>query len=409
VKADRAISSRAKTRSGRRIAAIVFGAFVVIGSVVSWFLFVRPLMRVDAAESWAETPCTVVSSEVESHAGSDSTTYSVHIVYRYEVEGQEYTSERYDFLGGSSSGYEGKARIVAQHPPGKKTVCYVNPEDPAEAVLDRTFGAKYLLGLIPVAFVLIGLVGLLATAFARRRVATGQLGPTWLPESARAALAPTPDGYRLLTSAGPITVRPTSSARSKFIGVTIFAVFWNGIVSIFVWQVVEGFRSGSPEWFLTIFMIPFVLVGLGAIGAVFYFLLALFNPRPVLTVSSESLPLGGTLDLDWALVGRTRAVQRLTLYLEGREEATYRRGTDTVTDKHVFTTVPVADTTDRYEILAGKGQVAVPPDTMHSFQAPNNKIVWALHVHADVVRWPDVKAEFPIAVLPLLATEEGTP
>ena len=37
----------------------------------------------------------------------------------------------------SSSGYEGKRRIVESLRPGTQTTCYVNPDDPTDAVLRR--------------------------------------------------------------------------------------------------------------------------------------------------------------------------------------------------------------------------------------------------------------------------------
>ncbi len=66
----------------------------------------------------------------------------------------------------------------------------------------------------------------------------------------------------------------------KLIGMILIAAFWNGIVSVFLWQIVLSFRRGDPEWFLCLFMTPFVLVGLGLMAGVVYFLLALANPRP---------------------------------------------------------------------------------------------------------------------------------
>ncbi len=52
-----------------------------------------------------------------------------------------------------------------------------------------------------------------------------------------------------------------------------FAVFWNGIVGIFVTQVISGFFSADgPDWGLALFLIPFVLLGLGVIATVIYML-----------------------------------------------------------------------------------------------------------------------------------------
>jgi len=143
----------------RTVTILFFSVFLVAGLVATWFLLFRPLARVHDARQWPATPCTVVSSEVQSHSDSDGTTYSVHIVYRYTVNGHEYQSRRYDFMGGSSSGYKGKQAVVRRYPPGKKAVCYVNPRDPSDAVLEPRFTPMMLVGLFPLIFVAVGAGG----------------------------------------------------------------------------------------------------------------------------------------------------------------------------------------------------------------------------------------------------------
>jgi hypothetical protein len=108
----------------------------------------------------------------------------------------------------------------------------------------------------------------------------------------------------------------------------------------------------------------------------------------------------------WQVSGRVERIERLRVYLEGREEATYRRGTDTYTDKSTFRTIEIADTTDRREIFSGSVGLVVPEDTMHSFEASNNKIIWDLCVRGDIHRWPDVKDDYPFVILPA-ALEQG--
>jgi hypothetical protein len=93
-------------------------------------------------------------------------------------------------------------------------------------------------------------------------------------------------------------------------------------------------------------------------------------------------------------------LRRFQIALEGREEATYRRGTNTHTDKEVFARIQLTDTTDPFAMQSGSAKLMLPPDVMHSFKAANNKIVWALKVSGDIPRWPDINDEFPITVAP---------
>ena len=139
-----------------------FAVFLLAGAGTSLF-FVRPALKVLAAKSWEPTPCTIGSSQVRSHSGEDSTTYSVDVLYTYTYRGWEYKSNRYQFLGGSTGGYAEKERIVRRLPPLTRTVCYVNPKDPAEAVLNRDFNHEYAFGFVPLLFVAVGLGGIIFT------------------------------------------------------------------------------------------------------------------------------------------------------------------------------------------------------------------------------------------------------
>ena len=102
----------------------------------------------------------------------------------------------------------------------------------------------------------------------------------------------------------------------------------------------------------------------------------------------------------WRFTGNVRRLVKLKISLLAREEATYRRGTNTTTDRSVFVNTVLLDTADRAQFASGSVKADIPRDLIHTFTAPNNKIVWMLHVHGDIPKWPDVNAEFPITVLP---------
>jgi hypothetical protein len=135
--------------------------------------------------------------------------------------------------------------------------------------------------------------------------------------------------------------------------------------------------------------------------AVAHGFLGLFNPRPRLTIDSSQLPLGSSADLDWEFSGSAARVKQLRIYLEGREEATYRRGTDTSTDKNIFKTIEIANSPFADP---GRAILHIPEDTMHSFKSDNNKIVWEIHVKGDIRYWSDVEEAFEIEVLPRKST-----
>jgi hypothetical protein len=230
----------------------------------------------------------------------------------------------------------------------------------------------------------------------------GELGGQTLPSSE--PREPQLSAYRrgsAPVSDGAVVLQATKSRVWQLVGGLLFAGFWNGIISVFVWQAVKSFQKGRPDWFLAVFLIPFVAIGLGTLGFVGYSLLRLFTPGVTLRLSRRAIPLGESAELEWELGGRAAGVRVLRVWLEGREEATYARGTSTSTDKATFAEIEIAAANGTVDIRTGRARVAIPADTMHSFQSNNNKIVWVLRIKGEICNWPDVSEEFPITVLPL--------
>jgi len=380
------VPAGSETRSGRWVAVVLGGIFTLVGGGLLVVWAIPAVIKAQSSTQWTETPCTVISSRVKSHSGDDGTTYSVDIFYRYVVAGREFKSNRYDHFKGSSSGREGKARIVKNYPAGSQAVCYVNPDDPAEVVLKPGLGWSALFALIPLVFFVVGLVVLMA----------GVRSPALMGMAGR----PPPARGSLLEADGPLVLKSTFSPVGKLAAAVGVAVFWNGIVAVFLWDVVGGFLAGTPDWFLTLFLTPFVLVGLGLLAGVGYCVAALANPRCRLQLDSPVLHPGALVAVSWDFRGSVHRLSRLRIFLEGREEATYTRGTRTSTDRSVFARIPLVDLTSWMDMVRGTGEARVPEQTMPSFAANHNKVVWCLKVHGEIARWPDVSEDYEVTVYP---------
>jgi hypothetical protein len=388
--------SISKTATGQRrayLVPVVLGlVFVAVGGGLFIGIGVVPALRLVRAASWVETPCTIVSSTVRSQSSDDGTTYKVDILFEYQVGGLTLKSNRYDFANFGSSGYTGKREIVNRYPEGSRAVCFVDPSDPTRAVLNRDLRPAYLVGLIPLVFLLAG-AAVATWGFRQRRQArdrrTRVSGRRRVPE----------------VIDGPRALEPKQGPGTKILGSLIFTLIWNGILSVFLYTLIADWQRGDHNWFLAIFLVPFVLVGLGSVVMVGYFTLAAFNPRPRITLQPAAPRLGDSIRIDWRFGGRSERIDRLQITLEGREEATYQRGTDTHTDTEVFARFVVADSEVAFEIARGGADVEIPHDTMHSFAGDHNKVVWSLKVNGDVPRWPDVDEKFEVDVRPLAAED----
>ena len=93
-------------------------------------------------------------------------------------------------------------------------------------------------------------------------------------------------------------------------------------------------------------------------------------------------------------------LHRLRIFLEGREEATYQRGTSSYVDREVFARLLLAEITSWMEMNRGTAQCLLPMHTLPSFTAEHNKVIWALKVEGTIAHWPDVNEEYLITILP---------
>ncbi len=381
-------SPTAKSRQmGPLGAAIFFFIFFAIGLGLLFPLAILPFRRAQDAKSWVATPCEILWSRVQSHDSDDGTTYSVDIFFQYEFGGATHRSNRYSFASGSSSGHSSKAAIVKRYPRGSRQTCHVDPAQPERAVLERDAGAIGFWFLIPALFAFIGLVGLVATV--RSALAKRKANPL---HAATGTTAGTPSP----TDSGPLTLKPAKSRFAAFLGITFVALFWNGIVSIFLFAE----DAGPSGLFGFVFMTPFVLVGLALIAGVLYTALGLFNPGVELVLTPGQPRLGEKAHLAWRLKGSPSRLRSLKILLVGTETATYQRGTNSHTDREAFYAQILADETSSLGFYQGENTFQIPHDLMYSFGTGNNGIEWEIRIIGEIRPGPDIADTSKIELLP---------
>lgn len=396
------------------LGAFIGGVFFLAGAFFLWMTFLNPLLRTYSSGDWLETQCTVIGSELDIDRDSDGTTYRPRIEFEYTVGDDPYTSDTYDFTALNRSKTRCK-EIIAAYPVGKKVNCFVDPVNHDTAVIVRNYDFSLLGFILPMIFILVGSGVALGSIFYKGKNDNSISGSAKKPAHARqptVAVSSLSVGSSIASSLShpadiednnwdvPKTLKPSQRRTTKFLLTLLFAAFWNGIVSVFVYGVItDGFDFGFAI-FPILFLIPFVLVGLGAIGAVFYTLAAIFNPTVELALSTGAVERGGTFDVAWQLSGRTSAINTLTITIEGEESATYRRGTDTITDTNVFCKIPITEVSELQDIEFGSVSATIPADTMHTFTADRNKITWRVTVVGDIPYWPDIKETYEFRVKP---------
>jgi Ca2+/Na+ antiporter len=148
-----------------RNALLKIGVFVAIWcgmvGLFAGYEAVGLVQNLDAQRRFVQTEGEVVASKVEAHSSGDSTTYYARILYRYAVDGHEFTSERFAFPTAATNEGAYWQQVVASYPAGKHVPVYYDPEKPSEAVLSKALPGSLMFGLLfyqP--FLLLGLAGL---------------------------------------------------------------------------------------------------------------------------------------------------------------------------------------------------------------------------------------------------------
>lgn len=378
--------------------SMFFGIMLMVSGMFSFVLYQEFLGPYFDALSWQETPCIITAY---NRAGNRT-----KVEYEYEIDGQKLNSEQFDYLQNTAPPQAAIRKLKQEFPVGAKTVCYVNPDQKFEAVLSKGFRPVSLSALIPLAFVVIALLGLIATPYYSRKLASSSSKLSESPiqidltSNFANAFSDKKDWHDPDTTPGPQELKPVDSTWTSFLGCGFFTLFWCGIVSIFVFDTIQQWIDGQRPFLQTLFMLPFVAVGAGGIVVTIMYFLKLFNPVPKLLVSERVIPLGDSIRIKWVMDGNTSSIKKLTVKLLGEEWIQYQRGTSTYTETNLFYEEVLANEFAQDRIEVGETTANIPADSMHTFHANSNKIRWKLQVLGEIAFWPDVDASYAITVLP---------
>lgn len=351
--------------------------------------------------------------------------YQPQIQIQYQVGDSSYTKWTYRHWPLAFTTREEAIEVTVQFEIGQTYSCWYDPADPRQVVLARGYNWwVWLILLLPTTFMLVGLGGLAYTLFysgtSRERrasfakqVADREIFDTGSGQATEFPFVPADTNlknspgtklkYRL-----PIEVTPGW----KLAGFIIACLFWNGIVSIFVVMAISSHLSGTPDWLLTLFMLPFAGVGAWLIYRVIRQLLIATGVGPTLIeITDHPLQPGKEYEILLTQSGNL-SIRQMDVQLICQEKATYRQGTDTVTDTETVCRLPILNQYD-VDVEAGlpfetRCTFSIPTDAMHSFLANTNAVNWKLSVHVQLQRWPDFHRDFPVVVRPQ-AVQTETP
>ena len=422
---------RGNRRTGSRLfgsvgEAIFFGVLLVVGFAgivfgIVWLII--PEWRVN--HDFLETTCKVVEKKVDPVGDEKGVLFQPKVEIEYEVKGRTYGSVwTYDIHHTSLSTQKEADAAIGRFSKSEACPCWYDPADPNIAVLVR--GYQWWIWpalLIPASFVVIGAGGLVYTALhwgksAERRAATVQSVSAAelfdLPAAADSKYPYIPDGSEITSSPGTrlaYRLPLTHSPGWTLFGLLAACIAWNGAVSVFVVTVVRSFFAGTPDWPMTLFVLPFLAVGIALVVVFARLLRRAAGIGPTLVEISDHPLLPGNRYRLFLSQSGNLTLKSIEVSLICEEEAVFLQGTNARTESRgVFRqSLHTGGSTiiRPGEPLEAECELPIPAEAMHSFRARHNQVQWKLIVRGEIVGWPSFQRSFPVVVRPATVARAG--
>jgi len=167
---------------------------------------------------WVPVKATLTRGGYETHSGDDSNTYEAFADYVYDFQGRSYSGSRVSLSSGADNIGDYQTDIGRNlqrtSASGERMLIYVDPDNPAESIIDR--GIRWgLMGFKSIFLFVFGGVGL------------GLLIFTWrAPKEKDQTLPEFQDAPWLLNDDWQ-TATIRSSSKSSMVGAWAFAAIWN--------------------------------------------------------------------------------------------------------------------------------------------------------------------------------------
>jgi hypothetical protein len=146
-------------RLGSALGGMLLGlAIAAVGAIFVWLMWAS-FQRARIMDAWSAVPCLILESRLAEEILNPNTpvNYRPVIRYRYEVGGQSLESSRIRRIETKSARRPKMESLLAAFPPGSEATAWVNPSNPADAVLVRDKRTAIYSIWFPALFVIGGL------------------------------------------------------------------------------------------------------------------------------------------------------------------------------------------------------------------------------------------------------------
>jgi len=151
---------------GLFIGMLCGGMFILVFAGAGAFLIyqsIRSRQKAEVSQSWPATSGQITDARVAHHTSTDSEGdrsdhYTPKVSYTYQASGQTYEGSKIGFGMQQSFGSAAKAQAtLARFPMGGQVAVYYDPNNPAEAVLERKAGGSTMSLILGIVFLLVSL------------------------------------------------------------------------------------------------------------------------------------------------------------------------------------------------------------------------------------------------------------
>lgn len=174
-----------------------------------------------------------------------------------------------------------------------------------------------------------------------------------------------------------------------------FTTFWNGVIGF---GLVDLARGGSLGLLLSLFLVPFVLVGLGLFALIIYLFLASLHPSMELRLEKEEFQRGETLVLNWSFEHNPSHLRHFDVSLQVLETLIEGSGDDETRYSHQLCEVTIAAQVPLRFQKEGTIRATLPVQPEPSSASSQREVSWILYLHATATRAPDLRFWLPLTV-----------
>ncbi len=415
--------------------ALCFTLGGLVGLLWLFFGVIMPEWRL--LEEFQRTECSVVNTRIVPSKSTKLFRPEVQIEYQLvnpqDKKITEYKIWTYDFNTLQNGGFvyqkSDAEDLLRPFQPQKRFICWYDPHTPSRAVLFCcwTWTNIFLL-IVPLSLVLIGLGPLIhlfihhgghsrekTVHFSQSAISPSAENNTISPENASESetdieeqTCPTLPSIQTIVDSPGVKLKyrlPLDNSPLWGMGVLLALCAAWGILSLLFASVAVGkFLDNRPDWVLSGFIFPFVLIWVGLIAYFLHNLQRTTAVAPTL-LEMDEVPLYPGQSAQVLLIQfGAHQFKYLTVNLVCEEEVVFTYGTDSREEKTTVYKSTLFSQSD-FMVLPEDNfekqmELTIPENAMHSFEAAHNRVLWRLSVEGEVEGQAPFVRRFCLVVTP---------